>query len=30
EDIDMKRITGEVNTSIPFLHMDDHANWFSK
>ncbi|MBG9657325.1 hypothetical protein [Cytobacillus firmus] len=25
EDIKMNRITGEVDTDIPFLHMDEHA-----
>ncbi|MGM0778500.1 MAG: C45 family autoproteolytic acyltransferase/hydrolase [Bacillota bacterium] len=30
EDIKMNRITGEVDTDIPFLHMDEHANWFRK
>jgi predicted choloylglycine hydrolase len=30
EDLNMQQITGEVNTSIPFLHMDENANWFSK
>lgn len=28
QDIEMNRITGEVDTDIPFLHMDEQANWF--
>ncbi|MBN8202464.1 MULTISPECIES: C45 family autoproteolytic acyltransferase/hydolase [Bacillaceae] len=30
QDIKMNRITGEVDTDIPFLHMDEQANWFRK
>ncbi|WP_394137850.1 C45 family autoproteolytic acyltransferase/hydolase [Cytobacillus oceanisediminis] len=30
QDVEFDRITGEVNTDIPFLHMDEHANWFRK
>jgi predicted choloylglycine hydrolase len=28
KDVEMERITGEVNTDIPFVHMDDKADWF--
>ncbi|KON89745.1 choloylglycine hydrolase [Sporosarcina globispora] len=30
QDVEINRITGEVDTDIPFLHMDEHANWFRK
>lgn len=30
EDAALERITGEVNTDIPFVHMDEGADWFSK
>ena len=28
QDINIDRITGEVDTDIPFLHMDQRADWF--
>lgn len=28
EDIGAKRITGAVDTDIPFVHMDENADWF--
>ncbi|MDQ0272484.1 C45 family autoproteolytic acyltransferase/hydolase [Cytobacillus purgationiresistens] len=30
EDLMLDRISGEVDTTIPFLHMDEGANWFRK
>ncbi|MGM0753906.1 MAG: C45 family autoproteolytic acyltransferase/hydrolase [Bacillota bacterium] len=30
EDAVLERITGEVDTDIPFVHMDEGADWFSK
>ncbi len=30
EDIGAKRITGEVDTDIPFVHMDENADWFRR
>ncbi|TYS14455.1 linear amide C-N hydrolase [Rossellomorea vietnamensis] len=27
EDLELDRITGEVDTDIPFVHMDEHADW---
>ncbi len=30
EDIELNRITGEVDTDIPFIHMDENADWFQK
>lgn len=30
QDIQIDRITGEIDTEIPFLHMDESANWFQK
>ncbi|WP_064094008.1 C45 family autoproteolytic acyltransferase/hydolase [Rossellomorea aquimaris] len=28
EDVNMKRMTGEIETDIPFVHMDKNADWF--
>ncbi|MFC4620332.1 C45 family autoproteolytic acyltransferase/hydrolase [Camelliibacillus cellulosilyticus] len=28
QDFDMKRITGDIDTDMPFLHMDAGADWF--
>ncbi|GER67131.1 choloylglycine hydrolase [Weizmannia acidilactici] len=28
EDVELTRITGKVDTDIPFLHMDEGADWF--
>jgi predicted choloylglycine hydrolase len=28
QDVEIDRITGEVNTDIPFVHMDEKADWF--
>jgi predicted choloylglycine hydrolase len=28
QDVGIDRITGEVNTDIPFVHMDEKADWF--
>ena len=28
QDVNIDRITGEVDTDIPFLHMDQGADWF--
>lgn len=30
ENIKMNRITGEIDTDIPFLHMDEKADWFRR
>ncbi|MFJ8268299.1 C45 family autoproteolytic acyltransferase/hydolase [Peribacillus asahii] len=30
DDIELERITGEVDTDIPFVHMDEGANWYRK
>jgi len=30
EDVELERITGEVDTDIPFVHMDEGANWYRK
>lgn len=30
KDISIQRITGEVDTDIPFVHMDEHADWFRR
>jgi len=30
QDIEMAHITGEVDTDIPFVHMDEHADWFRR
>lgn len=30
QDVAKSRITGQVDTDIPFLHMDEGANWFRK
>jgi predicted choloylglycine hydrolase len=30
EDVDINRITGEIDTDIPFLHMDEKADWFRR
>jgi len=30
EDLPIEKITGEVDTDIPFLHMDKGADWFQK
>ncbi|RLQ93785.1 C45 family autoproteolytic acyltransferase/hydolase [Falsibacillus albus] len=30
EDLDIDRLTGEVDTDIPFLHMDEGADWFRR
>ncbi|HZG71807.1 MAG TPA: C45 family peptidase [Chondromyces sp.] len=30
QDIEIDRITGQVDTDVPFLHMDKDANWFRK
>lgn len=29
-DVDIERITGEVDTDLPFVHMDGGADWFQK
>ncbi|MBA9028733.1 C45 family autoproteolytic acyltransferase/hydolase [Peribacillus huizhouensis] len=29
-DVVVDRITGEIDTDIPFLHMDENADWFQK
>lgn len=28
--IPLERVTGKVNTDIPFVHMDEHADWFRR
>ena len=28
EEVNMKRMTGEIETDIPFVHMDKNADWF--
>ncbi|MBM7692764.1 putative choloylglycine hydrolase [Peribacillus deserti] len=30
EDVKIKRITGEIDTDIPFVHMDENADWFKR
>ncbi len=30
EDIGAKRMTGAVDTDIPFVHMDENADWFKR
>lgn len=30
DDVELERITGEVDTDIPFVHMDEGANWYRK
>ena len=30
EDLDFGRIWGEVDTDIPFVHMDENADWYSR
>ncbi|MFJ8258773.1 C45 family autoproteolytic acyltransferase/hydrolase [Peribacillus asahii] len=30
EDVELERITGKVDTDIPFVHMDEGANWYRK
>lgn len=30
QDVEIDRITGEIDTDIPFLHMDEKADWFQK
>lgn len=30
KDISLSRINGEINTSIPFVHMDEEADWFQR
>lgn len=30
QDVESERITGEIETDIPFLHMDENADWFQK
>ncbi|MBB6451065.1 putative choloylglycine hydrolase [Geomicrobium halophilum] len=30
EDVDKDRITGEVDTDLPFVHMDEKADWFQR
>lgn len=30
KDLEMERIRGEVDTDIPFVHMDEGANWFQE
>lgn len=30
EDFATKRVTGEVDTDIPFVHMDKHADWYKR
>ncbi|GAA0341826.1 C45 family autoproteolytic acyltransferase/hydolase [Bacillus carboniphilus] len=30
KDLELERISGEVDTDIPFLHMDDNADWFKR
>lgn len=30
QDVEVDRITGEIDTDIPFLHMDDNSDWFQK
>ncbi|MFB5283267.1 C45 family autoproteolytic acyltransferase/hydolase [Peribacillus sp. Hz7] len=30
EDVELERITGAVDTDIPFVHMDEGANWYRK
>ncbi len=28
EDLPLKKIFGEVDTDIPFVHMDENADWY--
>ncbi|WML44671.1 C45 family peptidase [Neobacillus sp. PS3-40] len=30
QDFEIDRIIGEIDTDIPFVHMDEHADWFRK
>ena len=30
QNVEVDRITGEIDTDIPFVHMDEGANWFRK
>ncbi|USK60464.1 C45 family autoproteolytic acyltransferase/hydolase [Peribacillus asahii] len=30
EDVELERITGKVDTDLPFVHMDEGANWYRK
>ncbi|RID81827.1 acyl-CoA--6-aminopenicillanic acid acyltransferase [Peribacillus asahii] len=30
EDVELEQITGEIDTDIPFVHMDEGANWYRK
>lgn len=30
KNLEMNRITGEIDTDIPFIHMDENADWFRK